>query len=84
MSKVMLKEQEVSGQYKLDGQIYATRGFMSAFGDYAPLVIWETMHLIQLRVSEGADYFQSAEYEGIRFWIIDDVKHITFLLPEEY
>ena len=85
MNNVILKPQECTGNYLFDGQMYMTAGFQSEFGEDAPIVIMETMHLIyKRRDTVGADYLQTAEYNGIKFWVIDDVTHITFLLPSDY
>jgi hypothetical protein len=83
--KVILKDQECVGDYQFNSQIYMTRGFQSQFGELAMVVVLETMSLIKERASTvGADYLQVAFCNDTKFWIIDDVDHITFLLPSEY
>ena len=90
MVKVTLKEQECTGTYKFDRQIVYTRGMENEFGDLIFKVIADTYKLIHSLVKENiADYFQVAvaEFENgkiIKYYIIDDVDHVTFLLPCEY
>jgi len=85
MNNAILNPQEVVGDYKFDSQVYMTRGFIAEFGNAAMHIVMTTMQLIHKRRDEvGADYLQTATYDGIRYWIIDDVDHITFLLPSEY
>ena len=53
------------------------------------MLIFQTLSQIQELVNKCiADYFQVAtvEYMGstTKVYIIDDIDHITFLLPEEY
>lgn len=83
--KVILKDQECTGNYKFEATAYMTRGFQSEFGESSVLVVAKTLALIKERaLSIGADYLQVAFCNGTKFWIIDDVTHITFLLPSEY
>jgi len=88
--KISLQKQEQSGTYKFNSQIYFTRGIEAEFGDMTFKMIAETLKLIKELVSTNtADYFQVviADMEDgrkIKIYIIDDVTHITFLLPSEY
>jgi len=88
--KITLKEQEQTGTYKFSSQIYYTRGIEAEFGDMIFTMITETMRLIKELVNTNtADYFQVAiadmeDGRKIKAYIIDDVTHITFLLPSEY
>ena len=89
MVKVTLKEQECNGTYKFDGQILYTRGMEAVFEESVIEVIFKTMTLIRQLVKQNvADYFQVAYAEKkkkkIKFYVIDDIDHITFLLPSEY
>ena len=89
MIKVTLKEQECKGTYKFDGQILYTKGMEEVFGDNVAEVIFKTMLLIYKLIKQNiADYFQVAyaekDGEKIKFYVIDDIDHITFLLPSEY
>ena len=90
MVRVTLKEQEQTGTYKFDGQIVYTRGIEAEFGDLIFKVIADTYKLIHSLVKENkADYFQVAVAESkdgkrVKYYIIDDVDHVTFLLPCEY
>ena len=38
----------------------------------------------ELALDGGADYFQVLTYNGIKYWVIDDVSVVTFLMPEDY
>ena len=88
--KITLKEQEQTGTYKFSGQIYYTRGIEAEFGDMTFKMIADTMQLIRpLVIADIADYFQVAiadmkDGRKIKVYVIDDVTHITFLLPSEY
>lgn len=90
MVKVTLKEQECTGTYKFNGQIVYTRGMAAEFGDGIAEVIFKAMTPILKLVNRNiADYFQvayaeKADGKRIKFYIIDDIDHITFLLPSEY
>lgn len=86
---VKLQEQEMKGNYKFNGIPVMTRGFSEKFGIFTPLVITETMQQIYKLVNADiADYFQVAianlDGQRVKFYIIDDIDHYTFLLPEEY
>ena len=83
--KILLKEQEVQGEYLFTGQVYMTKGFQESFGEDALFVVLHTMALIKERVDLGiADYLQVAFADEVIFWVIDDVDHITFLMPQDY
>lgn len=88
--KISLQKQEQLGTYKFSSQIYYTKGIEAEFGDMTFKMIAETMRLIKELVSTNtADYFQVATADmkdgrKIKVYIIDDVTHITFLLPSEY
>ena len=83
---IKLLPQEKTGDSKFDSPIYMTNGFQTAFTTKAALVVNAAITEIQRLVNskEGADYFQSFIADHIKFWVIDDGDHITFLLPEEY
>ena len=90
MVKITLKEQEQTGTYKFNGQIYYTKGIEAEFGDMTFKLIADTFSLLKpLLDANIADYFQVAiadmeDGRKIKVYIIDDVTHITFLLPSEY
>ena len=87
---IKLFPQECEGTYKFDGQIVYTRGIESEFGEFVFKFIADTMQLLKpLIANNKADYLQVviAEFENgrkIKVWVIDDVSHITFLLPCEH
>ena len=87
---IKLLPQECNGTYKFNGQIVYTRGIESEFGDLVFKLVADTMQLLKPLINENkADYLQVviAELENgrkIKVWVIDDVSHITFLLPSEY
>ena len=87
LSNLKMFSQECSGDYKFSSKPFMTRGFISEYKeDATTIAITALQKLLNERVNsiEGADYLQVFEYNHIRFWIIDDIDHITFLLPEEY
>lgn len=86
-SLINLHPQECGGDSTFTSSIYMTRGFRDSFGEAFAYLILDTINLIQkkhVKGPEGADYLQVMDYEGVVFWCIDDVTHITFLMPEEY
>ena len=88
--KISLQKQEQSGTYKYNSQIYFTRVIEAEFGDMTFKMIAETLQLIKKLVDTNtADYFQIAiadmeDGRKIKVYIIDDITHVTFLLPPEY
>lgn len=84
--QIVLHPQEYNGNYKFNGRLYMTSGFREVFEDMAPVVAISTLlKIINERVNaHGADYLQAATFHGTTFWVIDDVAHVTFLLPTEY
>lgn len=87
LSILKLKQQECDGDYKFSSKAYMTRGFIEEFGEGAATVAIGALDkvLTEYVYSQiGADYLQVFEYSGVKFWLIDDITHITFLLPEEY
>ena len=82
-----LKPQEQENTYQFNSQLYITRGFESEFGDIAHVLASLAVSRIVneiVKIKGGADYLQVFECNGKRFWAIDDVDHITILLPSEY
>ena len=88
--KIKLLPQECEGTYKFNGQIVYTRGIESEFGDLVFKLIADTIQLLKPLINENkADYLQVViaelnDVRKIKVWVIDDVSHITFLLPSEY
>lgn len=86
-SNLKMFPQECSGQYLFSGKVYMTRGFISEFKEAAGIIAAESLERILLERAyclDGADYLQVFEYCGVHFWVIDDVDHVTVLMPEEY
>ena len=42
------------------------------------------MLLKEVKQRNGLDYLQVFEVDGEKLWFIDDVSHVTFLLPSDY
>ncbi len=82
---IKLLPQEQSTNAKFNSTVYVTAGFQEKFKNL-PDVCIKILSEIWKRVAseEGADYFQVAEVNREKLYIIDDTSHITFLLPEEY
>lgn len=82
---IILKNQECTGDYRFNGTVYMTSGFQNIFGAASLFIVLEALRLINDRIrTTGADYLQVLFCDDIKFWVIDDVTHVTFLLPEEY
>lgn len=88
--KVTIQEQEVSGNYKFVGiPMYMTKGFQETFGEETNAVAFTAHMLLLEKYPNDADYFQVFLYsypdgKEVKFWLINDVSHMTFLLPSEY
>lgn len=88
--QITLQKQECKGKYKFNSQLLYTKGFEAEFGYNVLYVITATLRLINCLVAQNvADYFQVAfaeniDGEKVKFYVIDDVDHITFLMPYEY
>lgn len=66
-----------------------TCGFQDTFQKEARAVAFTALALILEKYPGNADYLQTFEYrcegeEAVRFWCINDVEYITFLMPDEY
>jgi len=80
---IKLLPQETEGNYKFNGQFVATRAALEKFGE-AVIIVAHIMLLKQVKQKGGLDYLQVFEIDGEKLWFIDDVNHITGLLPEDY
>ena len=84
---INLLPQEQSTQSNFNSPVFMTRGFKEVFKGRSFFVAVNALlkiHKERVRSSDGADYFQVAEHNGIKFYVIDDVSHVTFLMPEDY
>ncbi|MDR3595060.1 hypothetical protein [Clostridium sp.] len=83
--EIISKPLEESTNSQFNGQLVATSNFINTFGNKAYLIaIKAVTKIITERVPLGADYLQVCEYNGKTFWIIDDIDHVTVLMPEDY
>ncbi|AXH53470.1 hypothetical protein ACEE25_07190 [Clostridium perfringens] len=65
--------------------IVCTQGFNDAFGIEAKEISLCAINSIIQRYGNSAEYLQVFEYNGIKFWAINDFDEtVTMLLPEEY
>jgi len=78
-----LLPQEKEGNYKFAGRFVATRAAIEKFG-HAVIIAAHMMLLKEVRRKGGLDYLQVFEIDGERLWFIDDVTHVTCLLPSDY
>lgn len=87
--EITIQPQEVNGNCTFSGQIVYTKAFGEVFKEQTTKIILVSMSLIFERVRRNiADYLQVFTVETdtgiIKFWVIDDNDHITFLLPSDY
>ena len=87
--KITIQPQEVNGNCTFSGEIVYTKAFGEVFKEQTTKVILASMSLIFERVRKNiADYLQVFTVETntgtIKFWVIDDNDHITFLLPSDF
>ena len=80
---INLQPQETEGTYKFDGKFVATPRAIDKFGD-AVIVAAHTMLRKRAEEEGGLDYLQVFEICGEKLWFIDDVTHVTCLLPSDY
>jgi hypothetical protein len=80
---IRLLPQEKEGTYKFNGQFVVTRNAIAKFGEPVIFAAY-TMLRKQVQQKGGLDYLQVFQIDGERLWFIDDVSHVTCLLPEDY
>ncbi len=82
---VILQPNERTGSYLFNSNVVMTATFERTFKGHIFKVILESLAKIhELALDGGADYFQVLTYNGIKYWVIDDVSVVTFLMPEDY
>ena len=80
---IKLLPQEHEGTYHFKGQFVATSAAIEKFGN-AVIVAAHIMLLKEVKRKNGLDYLQVFEVDGEKLWFIDDVSHVTCLLPSDY
>jgi len=80
---IKLLPQEKEGSYQFCGKFVATRNAIEKFGEP---IIFAACTILQGEIKKkgGLDYLQVFEINGQRLWFIDDVSHVTCLLPDDY
>lgn len=80
---IKLLPQEKEGMCQFNSQFVATRNAVAKFGE--PIIL-AAYTMLQREVSSkgGLDCLQVFEIDGERLWFIDDVSHVTCLLPDDY
>jgi hypothetical protein len=64
-------------------QFAVADGFSDMFGHEVIIAAYIIL-LKKVRHNRGLDYLQVFEIDGERLWFIDDISHVTYLLPEDY
>ena len=80
---IKLLPQEQEGDYQFSGNFVSTRAALDKFGE-AVIVAAHIMLLKEVKRKGGLDYLQVLEVDGERLWFIDDISHVTCLLPSDY
>ena len=80
---IKLLPQEQEGDYQFSGNFVSTRAALDKFGQ-AVIIAAHIMLLKEVKRKGGLDYLQVLEVDGERLWFIDDVTHVTCLLPSDY
>lgn len=80
---IRLLPQEQDGNYKFNGQFVATPAAIEKFGQ-ATIIAAHLLLRRQVERCDGLDYLQVFEINGERLWFIDDISHVTCLLPSDY
>ena len=80
---IKLLPQEQEGDCQFSSNFVSTRAALDKFGE-AVIVAAHIMLLKEVKRKGGLDYLQVLEVDGERLWFIDDVSHVTCLLPSDY
>jgi hypothetical protein len=80
---IKLLPQEKEGDYQFSGSFVSTRSALDKFGQ-AVIIAAHIMLLKEVKRKGGLDYLQVLEVDGERLWFIDDISHVTCLLPSDY
>jgi len=80
---IKLLPQEKAGNYQFNGRFVATTNAVSKFGQ-AVIIAAHLMLQKQVQLRGGLDYLQVFEIDGEKLWFIDDISHVTALLPSDY
>ena len=80
---IKLLPQEKEGNYRFSSKFVATRNAIEKFGEAVIIACHMTL-LKEVKRKNGLDYLQVFEVDGERLWFIDDVSHVTCLLPSDY
>lgn len=78
-----LLSQEKEGSYQFTGKFVSTRAAIEKFGE-AVIIAAHIMLQKEVKRRGGLDYLQVFEIDGEKLWFIDDVSHVTCLLPSDY
>ena len=76
-------QQEKEGTYLFNGKFVATRSAIEKFGEAVIIAAHITL-LREVKRKDGLDYLQVFEIDSEKLWFIDDVSHVTCLLPSDY
>jgi hypothetical protein len=80
---IRLLPQEKEGQYQFSGRFVSTHSVIEKFGK-AVIIATHITPLKEVKRKGGLDYLQVFEIDGDKLWFIDDVMHVTCLLPSDY
>jgi hypothetical protein len=80
---IKLLQQENEGSYQFNGNFVATRAAIEKFSEVV-IIAAHIMLLKEVKRKGGLDYLQIFDIDGEKLWFIDDVSHVTCLLPEDY
>ena len=80
---IKLLPQEKEGNYTFGGKFVATTAAIEKFGEDVIFAAYVTLQK-QVQQKGGLDYLQVFEIDSEKLWFIDDVSHVTCLLPSDY
>ena len=80
---IKLLPQEKEGQYQFSGSFVTTRNAIDKFGEAVIIAAHMTL-LKEVKRKGGLDYLQVFDIDTEKLWFIDDVTHVTCLLPSDY
>jgi len=80
---IKLLPQETEGTYRFSGKFVSTRNAIEKFGEPVNFAAYTVLQK-EVERKGGLEYLQVFDIDGERLWFIDDVTHVTCLLPSDY
>ncbi len=79
--------EDLTDWYSLENNLYFTKAYISIFHtpELAVWIAYECLSIILGKAEKGVtDEMQIFRYNGKKFWVKAEDKHVVFLMPEDY